>query len=74
MTEHLLQAIGLFRDLKHRKIVCISEVIDKPDSIFIVSQGYHQLLLSNLDLKKGKVLQDSKQHILLVNSMRSLGI
>jgi len=45
MTDHLLQAIDLFKQLKHRKIVSISEVIDKPDSIYIVSQGYQQYLL-----------------------------
>ena len=44
MTDHLLHAIELFKQLKHRKIVSISEVIENNDAIFIVSQGYQQLL------------------------------
>jgi hypothetical protein len=40
MTDHLTRVIELFRPLKHRKIVSIVDVIDKPDSIFVISQGY----------------------------------
>ena len=40
MTDHLNKVIDLFKPLKHRKIVSIQEVIDKPDSIYIISQGH----------------------------------
>lgn len=53
MTDHLLHSIELFRHLKHRKIVCILEVIDTSDSIFIISQGYQQLLSDLIEKREG---------------------
>lgn len=40
ISEHLNRVINLFKTLNSRKIAPIIEVIDKPDAIFVVSQGY----------------------------------
>ena len=51
MTDHLSKVIDLFKPLKHRKIVSIQEIIDKPDSLYVISTG-HQQLLSDLIEKR----------------------
>ena len=53
MTDHLMRALDIYKPLKHRKIVSISEIIDKPDSIFVVSQGYQHLLSDLVDKREG---------------------
>lgn len=53
MTDHLNRVIELYRPLKHRKIVSIQEVIDKSDSIFVISQGYQQLLSDLIEKREG---------------------
>lgn len=44
LTEHLNRVINIFKTLNSRKIAPIIEVIDKPDSIFVISRGYQQQL------------------------------
>ena len=53
MADHLTRAIQLFKPLKHRKVISIIEVIEQPDSIYVISQGYQQLLSDLIEKRQG---------------------
>ncbi len=53
LTQHLYHIIALFKSLNSRKITPILEVIDKSDSIYVISKGYQKLLSELIEKREG---------------------
>ena len=53
LTEHLQEVIKLFKKIRRPKLAEIKDVIDKNDSIYVVSEGFQHSLADLIEKREG---------------------